>query len=192
MPNNYETNSQRQRYVQKSGRAWEHFVRDKVNQDLLYLRSKLKVIRGDDARNDNNLWKKLSIPVGKINSNQRIWGDIDLVVVDENNNPIAIISCKTSLHGRLSESLFYAVVLKDMISSLKFVFSTPDKGRQQSGGSWQSEWGSEESPTKDRQLGSHYTDGIYIENNKTKLGGKLKALSSLAKDLVDWHSNKLD
>lgn len=187
MSKNYETINQRQRYVQQSGRDWERFVQRKVNTGLESLGSDLKVIDGKEAKNDLTLREKLSIPVGNRRSNQKIWGDIDLVVVDEKRNPFAVISCKTSLHGRFSETLFYAVVLKNLLPVLKFVFSTPDKGRQQTG-PWQSEWGSEGRPTKNRLLGTHYLDGVYVENKNTQLGGAIKPLDALALDLVRWRN----
>lgn len=188
MNNNYETIDQRQRYVQKSGKEWEDIVMKIVNGGLKVLSSKLKVIKGNTILKNSLLWKKLAIPVGKVGSEQKIWGDIDLVVIDESYNPFGIISCKTSLHGRFSETLFYAVVLRELLPRLKVIFATPDKGRQQKKGPWQSEWGSEERPTKDRLLGSHYLDGIYIFNKNTKLGGMVKPLSDLAKDLVIWYN----
>jgi len=184
--NNYKTVGERQRYVQKSGEEWENFVRDKVNKKLKELSSDPKVIKGNSIPKGSTLWEKLAIPVGKPGSTQKIWGDIDLVVVDKLNNPIAVISCKTSLHGRFSETLFYALVLKELVPGLKVPFATPDKGRQQKG-PWQSEWGSEEKPTKDRLLGSHYLDGIYVENKNTKLGGMVKSLDCLAGDLIGWY-----
>ena len=185
----YKTVDERQSYVQKSGEEWENKVMDFVNQQLKKLGSDLKVIKGRTVKKGSSLWNKLSIPVGEGESSQKIWGDIDLIVVDKQENPVAVISCKTSLHGRFSETLFYAVVLKEMIEELKVIFATPDKGRQQKNSEWQSEWGSEDKPTKDRLLGSHYTDGIYILNPKTKLGGMIKHLEELPKDLINWHKS---
>ena len=182
----YKTVDERQSYVQKSGEEWENNVMDFVNQQLKKLGSELVVIKGKTVKKGSSLWDKFSIPVGKGESSQKIWGDIDLIVIDKQENPVAVISCKTSLHGRFSETLFYAVVLKDMIEELKVIFATPDKGRQQKGSEWQSEWGSEERPTKDRLLGSYYLDGVYINNPKTKLGGKIKSLKNLPDDLIKW------
>ncbi len=184
----YNTVDERQSYVQKSGEEWENKVMNLVNQELRKLGSDLNVIKGRTVKKGSQLWDKLSIPVGKGESSQKIWGDIDLIVIDK-QNPVAVISCKTSLHGRFSETLFYAVVLREMIEELKIIFATPDKGRQQKGNEWQSEWGSEDKPTKDRLLGSHYTDGVYILNPKTKLGGMIKHLEELPKDLVNWHKS---
>jgi hypothetical protein len=185
----YTTVDERQSYVQKSGEDWENKVMNFVNQQLRKLDSDLTVIKGRTVKKGSQLWDKLSIPVGKEESSQKIWGDIDLIVIDKQENLVAVISCKTSLHGRFSETLFYAVVLKDMIEELKVIFATPDKGRQQKGSEWQSEWGSEDKPTKDRLLGSHYLDGVYILNPKTKLGGMIKHLEELPKDLINWHKS---
>ena len=176
---------QRQSEVSKSGRDWEIFVRDFVNERLNQLGSSLKVIKGDVIPKESVLWKKLALPVG-LKLSERIWGDIDLVVISKNEKPLVVISCKTSLHGRFSETLFYAVVLKRLIKNLKVIFATPDKGRQAKKGIWSSEWGSKEKPTKDRLLGSHYLDGIYVHNPRTKLGGMIKSLEELPKDLIKW------
>ena len=175
----------RQSEVQKSGEDWEIFVKDFINKELTKRSSKLKVIKGKEIQKGSALGEKLSIKVGSTDS-QKIWGDVDLVVIKENKEPLAVISCKVSLHGRFSETLFYAVVLKDMIDDLKVLFATPDKGRQQKTENWQSEWGSEEKPTKDRLLGSRYLDAIYIYNKKTSLGGKVKSLKELPEDLIKW------
>ncbi len=175
----------RQSEVQKSGEELEKFVKDFVNKKLNEKGSKIKIIRGKEVVKNSSLWNKLAIPVGK-SGFQKIWGDIDLIAIDEKENPLAIISCKVSLHGRFSETLFYAVVLRDLIKYLKVVFATSDKGRQQKTEKWQSEWGSKENPTKDRLLGSHYLDGIYIFNEKTKLGGMVKSLEELPNDLIKW------
>lgn len=183
----YNTVDGRQSYVTKSGRVWEEDVKNFVNGGLQRGNSELIVIRGDEIPKGSELWQKLAIPVGKPGSREKIWGDVDLVVVEKNQNPIGVISCKTSLHGRLSESLFYAVVLKDLIPELKFVLATPDKGRQQKSRIWQSEWGSEAKPTKDRLLGSHYLDGVYVLNKNTKLGGLIRPLEDLPKDLMEWY-----
>lgn len=183
----YATIDERQSYVMKSGREWENIVMNFLNSEFKKFNSDLYVIRGDSVKKNSPLWKKLSIPAGELSSGRKIWGDIDLVVIDKNQEPIGIVSCKTSLHGRFSETLFYAIVLKDLIPELKVLFATTDKGRQPKSGIWQSEWGSENKPTKDRLLGSYYLDGVYIFNEKTKLGGKLKKLEDLPRDLIKWY-----
>ena len=67
----------------------------------------------------------------------------------------------------------------------KFVFATNDKGRGQ--GEWKSEWATNDNPTKDRELAESYTDGVYINNPNTKLGGILKPIQELADDLIKWN-----
>lgn len=186
----YKTVDERQSFVAKTGKQWENQVMDFLNSRLRNVKSDLLVIKGDLAKKDPTLKSKLSIPVGKSGSRKAIWGDIDLIVIDKNKNLVGVISCKISLHGRFSETLFYAVVLKELIPDLKFLFATSDKGRQAKGKPWQSEWGSEEKPTKDRDLGSHYLDGIYVLNPKTNLGGMVKSLEDLPKDLVKWHKRQ--
>jgi len=163
----------RQSYVSKSGRAWELHVMDFLNKEFEEESVPLKVIDGKKLKKHSVLWDALAIPVGEGKTSTKIEGDVDLVVVNKNDldKPLAVISCKTSLHGRFSETLFYAVVWKQMIPNIVVVFSTPDKGRQAKKGEWASEWGSEEKPTKDRLLEEHYLNGVYIGNENTKIGG---------------------
>ncbi len=173
----------RQSEVQKSGADWEDFVMNFCNKE--FQGKEIRVIKGkeiDDNRiKYSTLWDTLSIPV----NNGKVWGDIDLVTIDNKQRPIAVISCKTSLHGRFTETLFYSLLFRQH-KKVKLVFATSDKGRQQKIGIWQSEWSSEERPTKDRQLAAAYLDGVYVYNERTKLGGILKPLEELPKDLLAW------
>lgn len=81
---NYNTVDERQSYVTKSGREWEEGVKQLVNNKLSKLGSDLIVARGDEIPKNSQLRDKLSIPVGKPGSKKKIWGDIDLVVIDNN------------------------------------------------------------------------------------------------------------
>lgn len=177
----------RQSEVQKSGAAWEDFVMDFCNRELQG--KGIRVIKGKEI-NDNRtryskIWNILSIPV----KNGKVWGDIDLVAVDNDQRPITVISCKTSLHGRFTETLFYSLLFRQL-NGIKVVLATPDKGRQQRSGVWQSEWGSQERPTKDRQLAEQYLDGVYIYNERTRLGGIVNSLEELPNDILKWSGDK--
>lgn len=173
----------RQSYVSTSGKDWEDVVRGFVNDYFSKNELSLIAIKGKGLKKEYpTLWNNIAIPV---NNGKKVEGDVDLVVVDRRNinKPLAVISCKTSLHGRFSETLFYAVVWKQMIPNFIVVFATPDKGRQAKEGKWDSEWGTEQSPTKDRQLAEKYLDGVYIRNDKTSFGGKIKSIDKLPEDL---------
>lgn len=185
---NYSGIEDRQSYVSKSGRAWELFVMEFLNNYFVNKNMDLRVIDGKKISKGSDLWTKLAIPVGEGKTATKIEGDVDLVVINKKNphEPLAVISCKTSLHGRFSETLFYAVVWKDLLPNIKIIFSTPDKGRQAKKGKWSSEWGSEEKPTKDRLLAEHYLDGVYIGDKRTAFGGKIKELRELPQDLINW------
>lgn len=183
--NDYDNVVDRQSYVSTSGKDWEVFVMNYLNDYFVKSEIPLKVIRGKGLKTKYPiLWEKLAIPV----NNGKVEGDVDLIVVNtkNQNTPLAVISCKTSLHGRFSETLFYAIVWKELIPNFVVVFATPDKGRQAGNGVWASEWGTEQNPTKDRQLGEKYLDGIYIKHDKTSFGGKIKHLEELPKDLVTF------
>jgi hypothetical protein len=179
----YSGINDRQSYVSKSGTSWEQQVMDFTNDYFARKDVPLLVLRGKGLKKQNPLlWSALGIPV---NNGKKIEGDIDLIVVNKArpNVPLAVISCKTSLHGRFSETLFYAVIWKQNIPKFVVVFATPDKGRQAKEGQFGSEWGTEENPTKDRQLAEKYLDGVYIQNEKTSFGGKVKRIEELPNDL---------
>jgi hypothetical protein len=183
----------RQRAANTEGYEFQEHVQTFVNAGLRAENQRMQVLIDDEIFNDEHLKEMFLIPVRGF---KKVWGDVDLVVKNlENNYPVALISCKTSLHGRFSESLFYSIVYKTKIPDLKVVFATPDKGRQQSH-IWKTEWGSQERPTKDRYLAETYLDGVYIDNDylrdtlhfdgHTNLGGKVKPINQLISDLITW------
>ena len=170
----------RQGEVQKTGDKWE----DEVISIIMPKVQKygLKIVKGKKKEIKDFFWKQLFIPTKR----KGVWGDIDLIVSNNDNKVITIISCKVSLHGRFTESLFYWLLFRKTLNRpFKFVFATNDKGRGQ--GKWSSEWGSNSSPTKDRELAEAYTDGVYVKNPNTKLGGVLKSIEQLADDIIKWN-----
>jgi len=189
---NEETAKERQSRVARAGGDWENYVQ-------LYLSDKLqgtniKMVKGSDIPKNSILWKKISIPTKVSTVEETVWGDIDLVAL-KNSFPIAVISCKLSLHGRFTETLFYSLLFR-MLTRTKFVLATPDAGRGQSG-KWASEWGNPEEPTKDRILAESYLDAVYVENVEefckfkkpdegTATGGIVRSLSELPSDLIKW------
>jgi hypothetical protein len=191
-----ETAKQRQSRVVKSGGRWEEYVR-------LYLNEKLEgtgigVIYGKSGESVKNrsqtLWKFLSMPLKSSHLQETVWGDIDLVAV-KGDLPIAVISCKLSLHGRFTETLFWSLLYR-MLTKIKVVLATPDAGRGQNN-KWSSEWGTPELPTKDRLLAQSYLDGVYVENvpefckdikpgEATVLGEIIRPLTELPEDIQRW------
>ncbi len=180
----HESVRERQGIIQKTGDDWEDEV-------IWLLESQLKkegigIVKGKKKEIKDVFWKQLFIPTKR----KGVWGDIDLIAFNKQNNKvIAVISCKVSLHGRFTESIFYWLLFNKLQRKFKFVFATNDKGRGQ--GTWKSEWGSDEKPTKDRELAEAYTDGVYVKNDNTILGGILKPINQLAGDLVRWNKELL-
>ena len=174
----HESVRQRQGEVQKTGEDWEDEVIEILQPQLN--KHGIKVVKGKKEDIRTFFWKQLFIPTKR----DGVWGDIDLIVYNQKNKVIAVISCKVSLHGRFTESLFYWLLFKTLKRPFKFVFATNDKGRGQ--GEWKSEWGSNEKPTKDRELAEKYTDGVYVKNENTKLGGILHPIEQLAEDILKW------
>lgn len=192
---NEETARERQSRVVLSGGKWEEYVRLYLNEKLQD--TGIEVIYGKSEQQIKerslDLWKRLSMPLKTSINSDLVWGDIDLVAIKK-NVPIAVISCKLSLHGRFTETLFWSLLFK-MLTRIKVVLATPDAGR--GGKEWQSEWGTPEKPTKDRLLAESYLTGVYVENveefckgikanQKTILGGVIRSLRELPEDIKRW------
>jgi hypothetical protein len=189
---NKETAIERQSRVAKTGGNWEDYVQQYLSDKLQG--TGITILKGNKIPKNSFLGKKLSIPTKVSTIEESVWGDIDLVAVKD-EIAIAVISCKLSLHGRFTETLFYSLLFR-MLSRTKFVLATPDAGRGQTG-KWVSEWGKPEEPTKDRILAESYLDGVYVENveefcktkkpnEQTCLGGILRSLNELPADILKW------
>jgi len=106
--------------------------------------------------------------------------------------PITIISCKTSLHGRFTETLFWSLLYR-MLTKVRVVLATCDAGSGKPG-DLKSEWGTPENPNDYRLLAESYLDGVYVENvpefctlqEPTALGGIVRPLSELPSDINRW------
>jgi len=192
-----ETARERQSRVAKAGGKWEDYVRLFLNEKLHGTGVEVIFGKGEEEvkKRSVRLWKMLSMPIKASTVQESVWGDIDLVAVKD-DIPIAVISCKVSLHGRFTETLFWSLLFRTL-TRVKVVLATPDGGRAQKEEKWASEWGTLENPTKDRLLAESYLDGVYVENvetfcknirpeESTALGGIVRALNELPKDLVRW------
>jgi hypothetical protein len=116
---------------------------------------------------------EIHTPVGSI------IGDTDIVIFNKKRSlPICIVSCKTSLHSRNTESLYYARLYRDKYGKdLPFFFVTKDKNKNKS------ELGSVDKPTKPRVLFEYENISVFSTNSKTQLGGCIKSISQLIPDL---------
>jgi len=190
-----ETAKERQARVVKAGGKWEDYVRLLLGEKLQGTGIEVIVGKSEEEikKRSLRLWKMLSIPIKASTIQESVWGDIDLVAV-KGEIPIAVISCKISLHGRFTETLFWSLLFRTL-SRIKVVLATPDGGRGQE--KWMSEWGTAENPTKDRLLAESYLDGVYVENvdtfcknikpkESTALGGIIRPLTELPQDLTRW------
>jgi len=188
-----ETIGERQRRVTLSGGRWEEYVRIFLNEKLKD--SDIEVIVGkyeqQIRQRSLNLWRMLRIPI-KSTTKEYIWGDIDLVAVKV-DIPIAVISCKTSLHGRFTETLFWSLLFR-LLTKVKVVLATSDTGSGEKG-ALRTEWGTPENPNQNRLLAEAFLDGVYVENvpefcpelvEPTVFGGIVRPLSELPEDLKRW------
>lgn len=191
-----ETIRERQARVVKAGGKWEEYVKLFLNEKLKGIGTEVIYGKSEEEikKRSKTLWKMLSLPLKASTMRESIWGDIDLVAI-RGEIPIAVISCKLSLHGRFTETLFWSLLYRT-ITRIRVVLVTPDAGRGQEG-KWASEWGTPENPSKDRLLAESYLERVYVENveeyckNKkqgesTILGGIVRPLSELPQDLIRW------
>jgi len=193
-----ETARSRQSRVAKSGVDWEEYVKLYLNEELQKVG--IEVIYGKSENSikqrSSLLWESLSLPIKSSKLRDSIWGDIDLVAVKD-NLPIAVVSCKLSLHGRFTETLFWSLLFRTL-TRIKVVLATPDAGRASKKDVWTSEWGTPQEPTKDRLLAESYLEGVYVENltefckyqkshQGTILGGIVRPLTELPIDIKRWY-----
>lgn len=200
----------RQSDVSKSGKDWEDYVHKFLTEylkDYDYIEvirlgsdNEIKALKRKGGKY-KTLYEILCIGVYYRGRFRNIPGDADIVVYSKKfSYPICIVSCKTSLHGRLTETLFYAVYYR-LTRKIRYVLATPDRGKQSGSHKWESEWGTDKDPSKSRLLASLFLDGVYVENreefmpknfnpktHKTSLGGIVKGLDELPKDIIRWHS----
>lgn len=191
-----ETVRERQRRVTLSGGSWEKYVRIFLNEKLED--TGIEVIIGkyeqQVKRKSLKLWKTLRLPIRYFSAleDTYVWGDLDLVAV-KGDIPIAIISCKTSLHGRLTETLFWSLLYRTL-AKIKVVLATSDTGSGKKG-MLKTEWGTPENPNQNRLLAEAFLDGVYVENvhefcpelvEPTVFGGIIRPLNELPTDLIKW------
>lgn len=188
-----ETIRERQSRVSLSGGKWEEYVRLFLSEKLQNTGIEVIVGKYEESikKRSQMLWKMLSLPLKTSTSKESIWGDIDLVAV-KGEIPITIISCKTSLHGRFTETLFWSLLFR-MLTRIKVVLATCDAGSGKPE-DLRSEWGTPENPNDYRLLAESYLDSVYVENvpefckisEPTALGGVVRPLVELPDDIKRW------
>jgi len=189
-----DSTKKRQSDATRGGAKFESHIKNFLNESSELKRHKIQIFDGKEIVKNPLLLDQLSIP---LEDYQPKWRDFYLTAVNiETREPIALISCKLSLHGRIPETLFYSLIYKEINPSLKVVLVTPDKGKQKTPTKWKSEWGTNDEPTKSRAFARKYLTGVYVDNpylrnilgfsESTKLGGNIKPFSQLVHDLINW------
>jgi len=176
------TVNEHQSYVSKSGNEFQKEIYTMISEGL---QSNTKVMvaqpsarisatpPNEERKSKRFACLEIHTPVGSI------IGDTDIVIFNKKQaRPVCIVSCKTSLHSRNTESLYYARLYRDMHGKpLPFFFVTKDKNKSKS------ELGSVSKPTKPRVLFEYENISVYSTNSKTEVGGCIKSISQLLPDL---------
>jgi len=160
------------------------FLEDKLKS------TNIKILWEKEAKNMPELDELLSLPTGF--KNDSVWDDVDLLAVKD-GLPIAVLNCKSSIHGRMS--LYFWALLHRINKRVKFLVISPDSGTGQD--EWKSEWGTPKNPSKYRELARRYVDGVYVENvpefcknirpnQGTVFGDIVRPLKELPEDLIRW------
>lgn len=176
------TVTEHQRYVNESGHEFQDEIYTTIfkglqdNERVVVAQPSPKISASPpDKERKSKRYACLEIhtPVGSI------IGDTDIVIFNKKRYlPVCIVSCKTSLHARNTESLYYARLYRDKYGKdLPFFFVTKDKSKNKS------ELGSISKPTKPRVLFEYENVAVYSTNPKTQLGGCIKSISQLIPDL---------
>jgi len=186
------TESARQRKVREEGDRWEMYVAEFLEGYLsvegygVYREQGLpQELRHRLSLAVSSLWGEVDFDA--IGDTGKIFGDVD-IVVSKGEEPLVIVSCKLSLHNRLTETLFWSILYHQQ--GMRVVLVTPDKGH---GG--RSEWGQPNRPNKNRQLARRFLAGVYVENHpsfcpptvKTHFGDIVKPLKQLPEDIRRWY-----
>lgn len=130
----------------------------------------------------SEIWRSLSIrtPLGCCT------GDTDIIIFDDRRKePYAIISCKTSLRERITESLYYMRFYKTCYHRFLLFVVTEDKGYM-ANGKWRSELGTMDKPSKTRVLAEKEGVSIYSTNPNTIIGGCVKPRTKLESDIMNY------
>lgn len=187
----------RQSRVAKSGSDWEIFVKNYLNRKLADTGIEVIVGKFPEVirRRSENLFKQLAVPAKSSSIEEATWADIDLLAVN-GETAVTVISCKTSLHGRFTETLFWSLLFRTL-TRIDVVLVTPDAGSGPPE-KLHSEWGTPEHPSKDRILAESYLAGVYVKNDPeftkiktpTAIGGIVRPLSELPDD-IQRHSDRI-
>jgi len=178
------------------GNNFETHVKTTLNEDKRLADHHIHIFNNKDFSEDITLLDRFTISIRNYTEPPN---NLHLVAKDTRTGAlIALICCKLSLHGRISETLFYSMFYKNYLKEedLKVVLVTPDKGRLNKQKTWVSEWGTYNNPTKCRILSEYFLDGVYIDNRylkerygitaTTHLGVDLHDFSCLPAHLIDW------
>jgi len=101
------------------------YIQDIIN-DGAELKTKIEVIMGDEAL--SSYGEQITIRNWSV-----IFPDVDILLVErENDRVVAILSCKTSLRERLTETAFWKRELEKMknMRDIKLIFVTTDKDNE--------------------------------------------------------------
>lgn len=175
--------SAKQSWASASGRAFERHVRSTLNRELAPV-GILALSAPQLGRLDRGLRERLMLRIQRPCSEPPVpvWPDNDVIVVSrtpEGWQPFAILSCKTSLHARLTETLFWSLVTRQQLP-LKSLFVTLDLDL---------EFGECAKPTRNaRVLAEAFLDRTYSLNQKTVKCPAFHPYTDIFADLQRWRA----
>jgi len=168
------TQADHQSKASKSGNDFQHQIFQKIISEIkdpkfMILQPRSSVyLPGNEKRPRHFSCLEIVTPIGSF------IGDTDIVIFNKlRHKPVLIISCKTSVRERITQSLYYSRLYRDKYGLIPFFLITKDvKG----------EFGTEKKAGKARILAEHERMWVFTENIKT-IGGCVKPLDSLIQEI---------
>lgn len=171
MNNNSEAQSNRS----KNGNAFEKEVFDFLMKEIgqhpkiKLLRPRTKVYLPGSKRPQELSCMQINTPYGDI------IGDTDIVVYHTKRGmPLMLISCKTSIRERLSQSIFHLYLYRKKHPDIKLFFVTKDNDL---------EFGTMDKPNKTRILAESENIYCYSTNPLTCYGGCVHPFKTMIVDI---------
>lgn len=159
----------------KSGNEFEHEIYDylsnelKDNSKIKLLRPRTQVYLPGSKRPHELSCMQITTPYGDI------VGDTDIVVYHTKRGiPLMIVSCKTSIRERLTQSIFHLYLYRKKYPDIKLFFVTKDNDL---------EFGTIKKPNKNRILAESENVYCYSKNPSTEYGGCIHPFDSMIVDI---------
>jgi len=170
-----DNDSEAQSHRSKNGNDFEREIFDYLEKEIgshpkiKLLRPRTHVYLPGTKRPHTFSCMQIMTPYGDI------VGDTDIVVYHiKRETPLMLISCKTSIRERLTQSIFHLYLYRKKYSDIKLFFVTKDSDL---------ELGTMKKPNKNRILAESENVYCYSKNPNTGFGGCIHPFETMIVDI---------